>query len=98
MNRDLALATLRSHASDLRRMGAAALFLFGSTARGEARPGSDVDLFLDFDDPRFSLVELVALQERISELLGGARADLTTRGGIHPRLRSEIEGHALRVF
>ena len=97
MNRDHALSTLRRHADDLRRLGATRLFLFGSTARDEARSDSDVDVFVDFDDPRFSVVELVALKERIGELLS-APADVTTRRGLHPRLRSEIEGQALQVF
>ncbi len=97
MNRDDILATLRRHAPDLRRMGVSNLFLFGSAARDEAGPASDVDLFFDFDDPRFSLVELVALQQRIGDLLH-VRADVMSRGSIHPRLRPAIEGSAVRVF
>jgi predicted nucleotidyltransferase len=97
MTRDHILATLRGHATDLRRLGASSLFLFGSAARNEAGAASDVDLFFDFVDPRFSLVELVALQDRITELLH-ARADVMSRGSIHPRLRSSIEGSAVRVF
>jgi hypothetical protein len=78
-------------------LGVSSLFLFGSAARNEAGPASDVDLFFDFADPRFSLVELVALQDRIAELLH-ARADVMSRGSIHPRLRSSIEGSAVQVF
>ncbi len=97
MDRDQILAILRRHAGDLRRLGASRLFLFGSFARNEAGAGSDVDLFFDFDDPRFSLVELVALQDRIADLLQ-TRADVMSRGSIHPRLRASIEGSALQVF
>jgi predicted nucleotidyltransferase len=97
MTRDDILATLRSHAPDLKRMGASSLFLFGSIARDEAGPASDVDLFFDFADPRFSLIELVALQDRITDLLD-ARADVMSRGSIHPRLRASIEGSAVQVF
>jgi predicted nucleotidyltransferase len=97
MTREQILSILRRHAADLRGLGASSLFLFGSASRDEAGPTSDVDLFFDFDDPRFSLVELVALQERISGLLG-ARADVMSRGGIHPRLRTAIEDSAVRVF
>jgi predicted nucleotidyltransferase len=97
MSRDQILAILRRHSSDLRRLGAAQLFLFGSASRDEAGPQSDVDLFFDFDDPRFSLIELVALQERISQLLD-ARADVMSRGSLHPRARESIEQSAVRVF
>ncbi len=62
MTRSQILATLRGHAADLKRLGASSLFLFGSAARDQAGAASDVDLFFDFSDPRFSLVELVALQ------------------------------------
>jgi predicted nucleotidyltransferase len=97
MDRDQILSTLRRHANDLKRMGVSGLFLFGSASRDEAGPSSDVDLFFDFDDPRFSLVELVSLQDRISDLLH-ARADVMSRRSIHPRLRATIEGSAIQVF
>ena len=97
MERDQVLSTLRRHSADLKGLGASSLYLFGSIAKNEASPQSDVDLFFDFDDPRFSLVELVALKDRIGELLH-APADVMSRGSIHPRLRSSIEGSALRVF
>jgi predicted nucleotidyltransferase len=97
MNRDEILAILRRHASDLRRLGAERLFLFGSASRNEAGPESDVDLFFDFDDPGFSIVELVALQERIGQLLN-ARADVMSRGSLHRRVRASIEGSSVQVF
>ena len=54
-------------------------------------------VFFDFDAPRFSIIEFVALQDRISGLLC-APADVMSRGGIHPRLRPSIEGSAVQVF
>ena len=56
--------------ASLRAEGVAALYLFGSTARGQARVGSDVDLFFDYDNPRFSLVELVRVKDRVMSILG----------------------------
>jgi predicted nucleotidyltransferase len=97
MSCDQILAVLRRHAHDLRSLGAARLFLFGSASRNEAGSASDVDLFFDFDDPKFSIVELVALQQRISHLLD-ARADVMSRGSLHPRARASIERSAVRVF
>jgi len=97
MDRDLILSTLRRHAADLKRLGASSLFLFGSVARNDAGPSSDVDLFFDFDDPRFSLIELITLRDRIAELLH-AKADVMSRGSIHPLLRNDIEASAVQVF
>jgi predicted nucleotidyltransferase len=47
MRRDDAIAKLKQHEAELRRLGVHHLYLFGSTARGDAREDSDVDLFFD---------------------------------------------------
>ena len=97
MDRDDVIAELRAHESDLHQVGVARLYLFGSVARREARPDSDIDLFFDTDNPRFSLIELVDVQDRVSEILG-TEADVMTRASLHPMLRPGIEAEALRVF
>jgi len=97
MHRDHVLATLSAHEADLHRAGVARLYLFGSVARQEARPDSDVDLFFDTDNPRFSLIELVDVQEQVKDILG-AETDVMTRASLHPMLRPRIEAEALRVF
>ena len=53
MKRDEAVERLRQHEAELKQLGVEHLFLFGSTAREEERPDSDVDLF--FDHPPGSL-------------------------------------------
>jgi predicted nucleotidyltransferase len=97
MDRDHVIATLRAHEANLHRAGVARLYLFGSVARQEARPDSDVDLFFDTDNPRFSLIELVDVQEQVKDILG-AETDVMTRASLHPMLRPRIEAEALRVF
>src|SRR3954470_2215787 len=67
----------------LRAKGVAALYVFGSVARGEAGAGSDVDFFIDLEpDARFSIIDLVGVKDDLSERLGVA-ADLHTRDGLH---------------
>jgi predicted nucleotidyltransferase len=97
MTRADIIAALRHQAPDIRALGATSLYLFGSAARGEERDDSDVDLFIDYDPEQFSFVELIRLRERLTHLLGRP-ADLTTRDGLHPMLRREIEAEAVKVF
>ena len=52
MDRDEVIDRLRRREADLRRHRVRSLRLFGSVARGEATPGSDVDLLVAFDGPR----------------------------------------------
>jgi predicted nucleotidyltransferase len=49
MKRDEAISRLQQHQADLKRLGVERLYMFGSTARGEARDDSDVDLFFDYE-------------------------------------------------
>jgi uncharacterized protein len=68
--RERILALLRAHAADLRSRGITRLALFGSTARGEAGPDSDVDLLIEVDPTiGFTLVELASLERFVSGLL-----------------------------
>jgi predicted nucleotidyltransferase len=97
MNREHVIERLRAHEADLHRAGVARLFLFGSVARQDPRPDSDVDLFFDTDNPRFSLVELIDIQEQVRDILG-TETDVMTRASLHPMLRARIEADALRVF
>ena len=98
MRRDQVITLLKRHEPEFRDAGVGALFLFGSIARDAARETSDIDIFFDLDRPKgFTLFDLVALQERMQDILG-AKVDLMTRKGIHPRRRPRIEAAAVRVF
>lgn len=98
VTRELAIQTLRAAMPELRRdFGVVGLSLFGSTARGESRPDSDVDLLVEFDPQRTTtLMTLAGLQVRLVALLG-AEVDLGTLGGLRPAFRASVEAEALRV-
>jgi predicted nucleotidyltransferase len=82
----------------LRAKGVAALYVFGSVARGEAAPASDVDIFIDVaPDARFSIIDLVGVQGDLSERLGVA-ADLHTREGLHYWIKDAILAEAVQLF
>jgi uncharacterized protein len=97
MTQHEALAILRAHAEDIRQKGAQSLYLFGSTVRDEAGPDSDVDIFVDPDYARFTLLDWVDLESFLSEVLG-RHVDLTTRNALHPELRTQIERSAMKVL
>ncbi len=97
MTRDQAISRLRRHQADLKRLGVDHLYLFGSTAREEAEDDSDVDLFFDHEKGKLGLFELMEVKERTAAILGH-KADLMTRGSLHPGLKKRIEDSAIRVF
>jgi len=98
MKKSQALASLKRYAAALQRMGATRLYLFGSTARDTATAQSDVDLFLDYDARSgFSALDLVAAQKLLEKGLG-VPVDITTRAGLHPLIRKQVERGATRVF
>jgi predicted nucleotidyltransferase len=90
MQRDEVIAKLKQHEAELRRLDVEHLYLFGSTARGEAREDSDVDLFFDYQQGKLGLFELMDVKEQASRILGH-KADIMTRDGLHKVLRSRIE-------
>jgi predicted nucleotidyltransferase len=73
------------------------LYLFGSTARNEARSDSDVDLFFDHPEGSLGLYELMDVKEAASRILG-CKADIMTRRSLHAALQAEIELSAQQVF
>ena len=97
MKRDEVISRLQQHKADLRRLGVEHLYLFGSTARGEAGEDSDVDLFFDHEKGKLGLFELMDVKERASSILGG-KTDIMTRNSLHPRLRKRIEEAAVLIF
>jgi uncharacterized protein len=97
MNKQGVISKLRDREKEIRAMGVSSLSLFGSVARDDASETSDVDLFFDYDDPRFSLIEFVEVKDKLSVILG-RKVDIATRNSLHPELRPDIEASAIRVF
>lgn len=97
MGRGETIARLREHEAELKALGVQHLYLFGSTARGEARAESDVDLFFDHERGKLSLFRLMDVKERAAQILG-RKTDIMTRESLHKTLRPRIEATALQVF
>ncbi len=75
------------------RHGCLSLRVFGSRARGEAEPDSDLDLLAVFD-PERSLIDHIALAQEIEDLLG-VRVDLISERALHPILRDKVLAEAV---
>jgi len=95
LTRDQVAERLGAHAQELRSLGVRSLDLFGSVARGDARPESDVDLLVEFKEvPGF--VGYVRLRNRLEQILG-RRVDLVMVSGLHPHLRDRVFREARHV-
>lgn len=78
-----------------RKWGVKDVRAFGSVARGEARPGSDLDLLVDLDPGR-SLLDLVGFELDLEELLG-IEVDVVTEPSLHRLIRDRVLAEAVRV-
>lgn len=98
MDRRQVIATLRGHELELRAAGVTRLSLFGSTARGDNGPDSDIDLLAAFDDTRrLSLLAVAGIERQISQMLGRT-VELVEEGTLKPRVRKNVEAEAARAF
>ncbi len=97
MERTEAIAKLKAHETELKQLGVEHLYLFGSTARGDAHADSDVDLFFDHPEGSLGLYELMDVKEAAARILG-CKTDIMTRRSIHRTLRERIQASAQQVF
>jgi predicted nucleotidyltransferase len=81
-----------------RRYAVRELSLFGSAARGEMRPESDIDFMVEFEAG--ARVGLIRFESFIRELesLAGRRVDLVTKRGLKPWVRPEVNKDARIVY
>jgi hypothetical protein len=87
---------LQSEAEALRqRFAVRSLFLFGSAARGQAGPASDVDVLVEFDGPP-TFDRYMDLKFHLEDLLG-RRVDVVTPAALKPHMRPVVQREAVRV-
>jgi predicted nucleotidyltransferase len=97
MDREQVIATLREHEMELKAAGIVHLRLHGSVARAE-RHNSDVDLIAELDPSKpFSLIDMVGLENRLSDLLG-AHVDLSPAHMLKPPVAARAADEAILAF
>jgi predicted nucleotidyltransferase len=85
-------------ASLCRRHRVRELAVFGSVARGAARPDSDVDLLVEFEpEARIGFIALAQLTRELQDLFERP-VDVVTKGGLHPRIRDAVLAEAEVLF
>lgn len=98
MTRDQVIAKLRDHEPALHEGGILHLRLFGSKARGDDSPESDVDLMVDFDTARrLTLFDKAGLEVELAEILR-THVDLSDRAMLKDHVRARAEREAILVF
>ena len=98
MNAEAAVATLRRHENDLRSRGVVHAAVFGSVARGENRPDSDLDILVEFErGAEGSIYDYMRFKEYVAGLFDGP-VDVIDRAALKPHLRAPVARDALYAF
>jgi predicted nucleotidyltransferase len=92
------IAVLRQNADALRARGIRHAALFGSVARGDARPGSDIDIVIELDpEAEIDIFTYVGLKRYIGELFEGP-VDVVNKDALKPSLRRPVTADAIYAF
>lgn len=71
-------------------------YVFGSFARGEERPESDLDILIELSEP-IGLYRLVSIQLKLENVFHRS-VDLVTTTGLHPSLRPQVEKERRLIY
>lgn len=98
MNRYEVLETLKRSEAALRARGVQRAALFGSVARGDNRPDSDIDIMLEIDpEAHITVYEYVGVKEYIGSLFREP-VDVVNRDGLKPYVRPAATADAIYAF
>ncbi len=93
-----ALRTLREAEPQLRAKGVRHAAVFGSTARGEQRADSDLDIAIELDDLKArTIYDYVEVKDAVADLFDGP-VDVINRAALKPHLREKVERELVYAF
>lgn len=99
----IVLRALRDNRSKLEELGVIHAGVFGSTARGDYRPDSDVDVLIEMDpNAKRGMLDLLraagTIKETVQQALPGIGVDVAQRETLKPMLRSSVEAEVVRGY
>jgi predicted nucleotidyltransferase len=98
MNKEQVIATLRAHERELRHRGVLHAALFGSVARGEEKPDSDIDILIELEpEAPIGLFEYVGIEQYLGDVLKRP-VDVANREGLKAFVRPSAERDAIYAF
>jgi len=98
MNRQEIIATLKENEPALKARGVSHAALFGSRARGDDRPGSDIDIMIEFDPAaHVTVFGYAGLKDYIASLFDGP-VDVVNRDGLKTYVRPAATVDAIYAF
>jgi uncharacterized protein len=95
MKRDEAISILKKCGKHLQKFEVKSLSLFGSVARDEAHPESDIDILVEFSEPP-TFDRYMDLKFYLEDRLG-QNVDLVSHKMLKPQIRQTVEKEAIRV-
>ena len=98
MNKQTVIELLKQHEEELKALGIEHLSLFGSIARSEEGPDSDIDLAATFDrNANIGMLEFISVHEKLKDLLDHP-VDLVSEPARTPRMQLEIDRDRIDAF
>ena len=98
MDKDAVIAILRAHRDELEKLGVKHAGVFGSVARGEAGPQSDIDIAIDLDDDQVrDIFTYAGVQRSVAELFEGS-VDVVDRAALHPQIKPHVNADLIYAF
>ena len=99
MDKHAIIETLTQHREELSALGVKSLALFGSVARDQAGPDSDIDLAAVYDERVVrDLMDMGGVAAAIEDYLGTSRFDLANEHTLSPHVRGEFSREHVRIF